>query len=42
MALAERSGVDMPLTAAVAAITTGELSPRLVFDALMRRDATVE
>jgi glycerol-3-phosphate dehydrogenase (NAD(P)+) len=42
MSLAERSGVDMPLTAAVAAITTGEVSPRLVFDALMRRDATAE
>jgi len=40
--LAERSGVDMPLTTAVAAIATGKLRPRLAFDALMRREARAE
>ena len=40
--LADRSGVDMPLTAAVAAIASGQLAPRLAFDSLMRREARAE
>jgi glycerol-3-phosphate dehydrogenase (NAD(P)+) len=40
--LAQRSGVDLPLTAAVAAIASGKLRPRLAFDALMRREARAE
>jgi glycerol-3-phosphate dehydrogenase (NAD(P)+) len=42
LSLAQRSGVEMPLTAAVAAIAAGELSPKLAFDALMRREARSE
>ena len=39
---AQRSEVDLPLTSAVAAIATGELRPKLAFDALMRREARAE
>lgn len=42
LSLAQRNGVEMPLTAAVAAIAAGELSPKLAFDGLMRREARSE
>jgi len=40
--LASRHNVELPLTAAVAAIASGEVRPRLAFDALMRREARAE
>jgi len=40
--LAERHGVDLPLTRAIAAIAAGKLEPRLAIDMLMRREATAE
>jgi glycerol-3-phosphate dehydrogenase len=39
---ASRSGVELPLTAAIAEIAAGRLKPRLAIDALMRRSATAE
>jgi glycerol-3-phosphate dehydrogenase (NAD(P)+) len=42
IALAKRSGVELPLTEAVAAIAAGKLRPRLAIDMLMRRGATRE
>jgi glycerol-3-phosphate dehydrogenase (NAD(P)+) len=42
LSLAQRNGVEMPLTAAVAAIAAGELFPKLAFDGLMRREARSE
>jgi glycerol-3-phosphate dehydrogenase (NAD(P)+) len=42
VALAERNGVDLPLTRAIAAIAAGKLEPRLAIDMLMRRQATAE
>lgn len=42
LALAERHGVNLPLTQAIAAIASGKLEPRLAIDMLMRRDATAE
>jgi len=42
VALAERHGVDLPLTRAIAAIAAGKLEPRLAIDMLMRREATAE
>ena len=40
--LAKRNDIELPLTEAVAAIASGEMSPRLAFDALMRREARAE
>jgi len=40
--LAERHGIEMPLTTALAAIFSGKLKPRLAIDMLMRREATSE
>jgi len=42
LTLARRNDVDLPLTAAIAAIAAGELRPRLAIDMLMRRDARPE
>jgi glycerol-3-phosphate dehydrogenase (NAD(P)+) len=42
VALAERQGVDLPLTRAIAAIAAGKLEARLAIDMLMRREATAE
>jgi glycerol-3-phosphate dehydrogenase len=42
LSLAARSGVEMPLTQAVAAIAAGKLQPRLAMDMLMRREAKDE
>lgn len=42
VALAARHGVNLPLTAAVAQIAAGKLTPRLAIDGLMRREATSE
>jgi len=40
--LAQRSQVDLPLTSAVAAIVSGQMTARLAFDSLMRREARAE
>ncbi|MEL6342356.1 MAG: hypothetical protein AAFV53_04440 [Myxococcota bacterium] len=40
--LAERSGAELPLTRALAAILRGDLQPRLAMDMLMRREAKRE
>lgn len=42
LGLAEAHGIDLPLTEAIYAIATGEASPRLAFDELMRREARSE
>lgn len=42
LVLAERHGVDMPITQAVGAILFGGLDPREAIDQLMSRSATVE
>jgi glycerol-3-phosphate dehydrogenase (NAD(P)+) len=40
--LADRHGVDLPLTKAALAIMTGQLRPKLAFNDLMRREARSE
>jgi glycerol-3-phosphate dehydrogenase (NAD(P)+) len=40
--LARRQGVDMPITAAVAALLRGELAPGTAVEALLARDPTTE
>ncbi len=42
LALAERAGVELPLTEAVMAIASGRIKLRLAIDMLMRREATKE
>lgn len=42
LSLAQRNGVEMPMTQAIAAIAGGKLKPRLAMDMLMRREATAE
>jgi glycerol-3-phosphate dehydrogenase (NAD(P)+) len=42
LALGEAHGISLPLTEAICAIATGEVSPRLAFDELMRREARSE
>jgi len=42
VAIGADAGVDLPLTKAVLDVASGEATPRLVFDELMRRDARRE